>query len=235
MPHTLRAITLDLDDTLWPIQPAIERAEAAVDAWFREHSPRTAARWPAPTLRALREQVAARHPELAHDYSTQRLKTFELALEMAGEDRGLAQAAFDAFFRARNTVDLYPEVPEALARISRRLPVAALTNGNADLDHIGLSSHFVFSLGAREHGRAKPEPGIFHAACQRLGCAPGEVLHVGDHPVMDVLGAARAGLRAGWLNRERAPWREDGGRPHHVFHDLAALADWLDGGGTLPE
>jgi FMN phosphatase YigB (HAD superfamily) len=31
---TIKAITLDLDDTLWPIWPAIERAEKALDDWL---------------------------------------------------------------------------------------------------------------------------------------------------------------------------------------------------------
>ena len=30
----IHAITLDLDDTIWPIAPAIDRAEAALDAWL---------------------------------------------------------------------------------------------------------------------------------------------------------------------------------------------------------
>ena len=30
----IKAITLDLDDTLWPIWPAIERAEAALSEWL---------------------------------------------------------------------------------------------------------------------------------------------------------------------------------------------------------
>jgi putative hydrolase of the HAD superfamily len=95
---------------------------------------------------------------------------------------------------------------------------------------------FRFQLGAREHGAAKPDASIFHAACERLGCAPGEVLHVGDDVEMDVVGAHRAGLRTCWLNRADAAcegaapraWPRDDVRPDLEFPSLAALADWLD-------
>ena len=50
------AITLDLDDTVWPIAPVIARAEAALDGWLREHAPATARRWPADAMRALLAQ-----------------------------------------------------------------------------------------------------------------------------------------------------------------------------------
>ena len=31
---TIKAVTLDLDDTLWPVWPAIERAEKALENWL---------------------------------------------------------------------------------------------------------------------------------------------------------------------------------------------------------
>src|SRR3546814_18340792 len=56
----------------------------------------------------------------------------------------------------------------------------------------------------------------------------GEVLHVGDHIEMDVLGAARAGLRSCWIDRESRDWPHEDIRPDLHFDTLAALADWLD-------
>ena len=68
----IRAVTLDLDDTLWAIAPAIVRAEQRMDDWLRRHFPAVATRWSIPRLRELRDRVAAEHPELAHDFSAQR-------------------------------------------------------------------------------------------------------------------------------------------------------------------
>ena len=60
-----------------------------------------------------------------------------------------------------------------------------------------------------------------------IGARVEQVLHVGDHPEQDVLGAQRAGLRCAWINRERAPWPFAEPRPDLEFADLAALAAWL--------
>jgi FMN hydrolase / 5-amino-6-(5-phospho-D-ribitylamino)uracil phosphatase len=143
----------------------------------------------------------------------------------------LTDAAYEIFYAERNRVECYPDAVAALARISAKLPVAALSNGNADLAAIGLDHHFAFQLGSREHGSAKPDPGIFHAACERLGCAPGEVLHVGDHIEADVVGAARAGLRTAWVQREdaqHAHWPHDDVVPDLIVNDLTALANAID-------
>ncbi len=234
MNFPVRAITLDLDDTLWPFAPIGERIERAIYAWMREHSPRTAAHFPAAGMRALRDRVFAENPQLAHDLGALRRLTLERALAESGGDPALADAAYEAFFEARNQVDCYPDSIAALERLAARVPVAALTNGNADLQRIGLARHFQFNLCAHEHGAAKPEASIFLAACTRLGCAPDEVLHVGDHIEMDVLGAAHAGLRSCWINREAQRWPHADLQPDLHFDTLAALADWLDA-ASIPD
>nr|WP_257644010.1 HAD-IA family hydrolase [Luteimonas salinisoli] len=224
----VRAITLDLDDTVWPFAPIAERIERVLDDWLRAHCPRTADRFPAAAMRTLREQVFAEHPQLAHDLSTLRRMTLERALRESGDDPAHAEAAWEVFYAVRNQVECYPDSVAALERIAARVPVAAVTNGNADLARIGLDAHFRFNLTSREHGRAKPSACIFHAACARLECAHGEVLHVGDHIEMDVAGAARAGLRSCWINREGRDWAHPEIDPDLQFDTLAALADWLD-------
>lgn len=228
MSFHVRAVTLDLDDTIWPIAPVIVRAESALMAWLAEHAPRTAARFTLEQVRALRDAVAREHPQLAHDFTRQRMISLERMFEQAGDDPALAGAAFEAFFAARCDVEHYPDSVQALERMARRVPLAALSNGNACLARIGLMPLFRFQLGAREHGVAKPDASIFHAACARLGLAPHEVLHVGDDVEMDVAGAARAGLRTCWINREGRAWPHGPIVPDLHFPDLAALADWLD-------
>ncbi|KAF1711493.1 HAD family hydrolase [Pseudoxanthomonas kalamensis DSM 18571] len=233
MSFTVRAITLDLDDTLWPFAPVGARIERVLDDWLREHSPATASMFPVERMRELRERVFAQNCHLLHDLSALRRLTLEVALRDSGADLDLLDAAYETFYAARNQVELYPDSLDALQRISARFPLASLSNGNADLERIGLAGHFVAQLHSREHGAAKPEASIFHAACQRLGVAPGEVLHVGDHADLDAAGAIRAGLRSCWLNREGHDWPHDDIEPDLQFDTLTALADWLD--ATQPD
>ena len=222
------ALSLDLDDTLWPIWPSIERAERALDAFLQQHCPRTAQRYPIHRMRQLRETIAARHPQFEHDFSHQRVLSLRHALEDSGDDVAHAEPAYEAFFATRNQVDFYPDALAALTRLSARLPLAALTNGNADLARIGIQDHFQVFVSARDHGQAKPETPIFHATCERLGVAPADVLHIGDDPLMDVVGARRAGMPSCWINRRKERWPADLPRPDLEFATLAGLADWLD-------
>ncbi len=225
----VRALTLDLDDTLWPVSPVLDRADQAVDAWLREHHPDVARAWPVPAMRELRAQVAAQRLDLAHDFTTQRRLTLQHAFDACGIAEAPIDALWEIYFAARNAVELYPDSLAALQRITARWPLASLTNGNADLQRVGIHVHFTHHISARDSGMAKPDARIFLAAVARLGVSPADVLHVGDDPLMDMVGARDAGLRTAWINRDGRPWPTDLGAPPELdLRDMTALADWLD-------
>jgi len=226
---TLAALTLDLDDTLWPVWPAIQRAEVLLLDWLRERAPATVAAHDTRTLRALRNAVAAEHPEWAHDLSAMRRESIRRALQAAGDDPALAEPAFEVFFAERQRVELFADVLPALDRLAARWPIVALSNGNADVNRVpGLGRYFRASLSAREAGIGKPAPEIFARACALAGCAPAAVLHIGDDGALDVDGALAAGLRAAWVCRPDLPPPAAPQRlPHHTVSDLLALADDL--------
>lgn len=223
------ALTLDLDDTLWPVLPALERADQAVDAWLQQHHPEVARVWPIEAMRELRARVAAERLDLAHDFTTQRQLTMQQAFAACDIDAAPIEALWEIYFAARNRVELYPDSLPALQRITARWPLASLTNGNADLERVGIHMHFAHHICARDSGVAKPDPRIFLAAAERLGVAPGQILHVGDDPEMDMVGARDAGLRTAWINRDAQPWPTALGPPPELdLRDMTALADWLD-------
>lgn len=222
------AITLDLDDTLWPFAPIGARIDQVLHDWMLEHSPATAAMYPVAAMRELRDRSFRDNPHLHYDLSTLRRLTLAEALQNSGASMDLLEPAYEAFYAARNQVEFYPDALAALRRIAVHVPVAAVSNGNADLQRIGIGELFAFQLGSREHGAAKPDPGIFHAACERLGVDHAQVLHVGDHAEMDVAGAMRAGLRGCWINREAHVWTDTTLQPDLQFDTLTGLADWLD-------
>ena len=226
---TLQALTLDLDDTLWPVGPTIRRAELAMQAWLARAAPATVARHDAAALKAIRQQVQADRPDWAHDLSALRRETVRRALQAAGDDPALAEPAFEVFFSERQRVDLFDDVLPALARLAARWPIVALTNGNADVHRVpGLGRHFHASLSARDLGLAKPAAQAFHAACLRAGADPAATLHIGDDPALDVDGALAAGLQAAWVRRATLPAQDaPQGAPQHVVATLTELADRL--------
>lgn len=239
MNFPVRAITLDLDDTLWPFAPIGERIEQTLHAWFEHHSPATAQRFPILAMRELRSRVIADNPALRHDLSQLRKLTIAHALRDSGADPALSEPAHALFYAERNKVEFYPDAMDGLQRIARTMPVVALSNGNADLGVIGIDNLFAFQLSARQHGAAKPDPSIFLAACAHLQLPPQQVLHVGDDIHLDILGAARAGLRTCWIHRGDKPgdhgqWPADEPAPDLQFDSMTALADWLDANDVAP-
>lgn len=59
----------------------------------------------------------------------------------------------------------------------------------------GLAGCIDFYSLSCEVGWIKPSPRHFRHALDQAGCAAGEVLHVGDHPLRDVRGAKAMGMR----------------------------------------
>jgi putative hydrolase of the HAD superfamily len=222
----IRAISLDLDDTLWPIEPVMQRVEHSVDAWLHANCPEVAQAWPIPALRALRDEVASAHPEFAHDFGEQRRLTLRRAFAPFGLGEDWVDKTYAVYVRVRNEVECYAETTAALAAMAAQVPLISISNGTADLGRIGLHGHFRFSVSASEVGVAKPHATIFLHACERLGIAPENVLHVGDDPLADVVGARDAGLRTAWLNRNGSAWIDAQAADLEIA-DLGALADWL--------
>lgn len=223
-----KAILFDLDDTLWPIAPVIVQAEQTLYAWLAQHAPRVADRFSIEHLRQARLALLASKPEFHLDLGALRRAGLISAFEEAGEEIDKVEHAMVHFFAARNAVIPYDDVVPGLLRLKGRALIGSITNGNADLQAIGLAHHFQVSVAAHQFGCAKPEPAIFHAACRELGVAPGEALYVGDDVLLDVQAAQRAGLRAVWLNRTGSTRHlEHGVTPDAVAADFDELLDWL--------
>ena len=74
---SIKAVTFDLDDTLWAIAPVIIEAERHLHGWLAENCPETARRYDIEDMRRLREEVAGEFPEYAHDLSELRRLSFQ--------------------------------------------------------------------------------------------------------------------------------------------------------------
>lgn len=217
------ALSLDLDNTLWDTPPVIERAERVLIEWLGVHAPRMLEEHGVAGLQALRTMVAAQFPARSHDLSWVRTESLRRAARHTGYDESLAVRAFDVFLVARNEIMPFDEVPQALTRLAARLPIYALTNGNACVHRVGVGAHFVGSVDAVLAGAAKPDARIFGALVEMARVPPGTILHVGDDPHADVEGGRAAGCRTVWMNRNQAPWPGPWAPADHEVADLDGL------------
>ena len=231
----IKAISLDLDDTLWPVWPVIEKAEAALGAWLGRNAPMTAALFAnAGARHDIREQIVRSRPELKHDLSALRRETIRMALHQSQENPLLADEGFEVFFAARHEVTLFDDALLALEFLSARYPLVALSNGNADIARIGLGPYFQAAISAQAFGVGKPDPRIFHAAAGAVGVQPHNVLHVGDDAALDVLGALNAGMQTAWVNRADHFWAHDA-MPHETVTNLTELCDLFRAWDATPK
>jgi HAD superfamily hydrolase (TIGR01509 family) len=221
----IQAITLDLDDTLWPVWPTIARAEVVLQDWLTLHAPQTALLCSdAEQKKRIRAEVNQRHADKVHDLSFLRHESIRQSLICAGDSPHLADEAFEVFFAERQNVTLYDGVQQALERLAARYPLVALSNGNADVFRTAAGPFFKASVSARQFGVAKPDVRIFHAAAQQLNVPAQAVLHLGDDAHTDVMGAMNAGMQTAWVNTQDHDWPHDVVQPLTVRH-LAELCD----------
>jgi putative hydrolase of the HAD superfamily len=199
-------LSFDLDDTLWAVEPVMLAAEAAMLSWLEERHPEIMRDHDRDSMRALRSKLAEQFPERSHDMTFLRHHTLTQMFAEAGRPVSHADEAFEVFFAARNRVKLYDEVESSLQRLRARYRLFALSNGNADLKRCGIAHWFEGHITAITAGAAKPDVRIFNRLLDEAGVEAAQVLHIGDDPDLDVVGATQAGMQAAWLNRGAKSW-----------------------------
>jgi putative hydrolase of the HAD superfamily len=102
---------------------------------------------------------------------------------------------------------IYPETEQVLTRLkSQGIRCAIVSNWDSRLpgllDASNLSCFFEAQIISAICGKAKPDPGIFSYALQKLSLKSSEVLHVGDSVHFDWNGAQSIGLKALIVDRK---------------------------------
>ncbi len=225
----IAVITFDLDNTLWDVEPALLRAEQAQRDWLLQHRPGSIEHHDHDSLWEFKKRVWKRHPELVHHVSQMRIRMLYELQWAAGYcdadcERG-ATAAFAAFLEERHKVELYEEALEVLRELAGQYRLGALTNGNADIYKTDAGEYFDFAFLAEEIGASKPAPDMFQAALAQTGVEPRQIVHVGDNPEHDILGASRVGMRTVWVNLRGAAWDQQDLLPDAEVRTLRSLPE----------
>jgi len=197
------AIGFDLDDTLYDNAPVLRLAEQKLQQFLHLHHPKTR-QYDSNHWFDLRQQVIAHTPALINDTSAARKAALTLGFTQLGynfmDTEQAAQAAFEEFHYWRNQITISDDIHRLLAQLKQKFRLFVISNGNADVDKIGLSQYFEFTLHPSPEIAMKPATDLFSAAQHHLALAPQQICYVGDHPVSDVVGANQAQWQSVWLN-----------------------------------
>jgi FMN hydrolase / 5-amino-6-(5-phospho-D-ribitylamino)uracil phosphatase len=228
MLQTIKVLSFDLDDTLWPCLPTIQRAESRLFQWLTDYVPVITQRYDIEQLSEKRCSLIKSNPELAHDLTLLRIKSFERLAEEFELPHDWIEPAFEVFYEARQQITLFDDVKPVLDELKKSYQLVSLTNGNASTIKTGVDHWFDIALNSATVGKLKSEPDIYRQVQRLANIEAGQMVHVGDDPVNDVAGAKSAGVIAIWLNRKQQPWCLHSCQPDAVISSLHELPQLLN-------
>ena len=219
-------IAFDLDDTLWPCMPVLDRAETLLYDWLAQNYPRITRSFDRVQMVEQRRLFMARETRYSIDMTAMRREFLQHLGDSHDYDGdAVAEQGFEIFFHARQQVEFYDDVMPCLARLKQHYRLGAISNGNASIEHVGLGHLIEHSVSASELQVAKPDKRIFEALAERFATPAEQIVYVGDHPLYDVVGPRDAGFQAIWINREGSSWPAELPEPQHEVGDLHELKD----------
>jgi 2-haloacid dehalogenase len=160
--------------------------------------------------------------QLVKDFSAYRLdevmgdwKPYDQVLKSAWSRtcrrHGLAYREEDGqkFYDAVPTWGPHADVPHALTRVGKKIPLVILSNAMNEQIHSNVRKleapfHKVYT--AQDAGAYKPRLQAFEYMLDQLGCAPEDILHVSSSPRYDHMSAHDLGIRNKvFVNRGHEP------------------------------
>nr|WP_308424625.1 HAD-IA family hydrolase [Shewanella aestuarii] len=198
-----KAISFDLDDTLYDNQPIIINAVKQSFALLHREYP-ASTQWTTDDWLKCKLAQQTLYPELKHDTSAARYAMLREGLIQLGYNEIQAtqgaQAGLAYFQHHRSDFTVAEDVIAILQALKVDFTLVGITNGNVDASRIGLTQVLEFVLHPGYGIKMKPHSDMFTLACKQLAISPSELLHIGDHPTSDIVGAKMAGCQTVWLN-----------------------------------
>jgi HAD superfamily hydrolase (TIGR01549 family) len=166
------------------------------------------------------------------------LRRFEALLDSYDvKKRGLALQLSRKYDAARRFVMrqfLRRDALQVLRALGRRgLQRGVIMNGAPAVQRnmlgtLALAAELEHVILAEIEGYSKPDVRLFRRALELAGVEPHQMIYVGDSPLTDVLGAARAGIPAVWFNTGRRRLPKGFPAPDFTITRLSEVLDILE-------
>lgn len=223
----IKAISFDADGTLWDFQKVMRQSLRLTLEALQQSDPEAESKLSVDKMIEVTERVTSELKGKVNSWEEVRFAAMRRSLEEVGRpNEALASRLAEFYLKHRfEDIQLYEDVDPTLRLLSSRYVLGLISNGNSYPDRCGLAGMFRFSIFSQDYGFVeKPDPRLYLIALEKAGLAPDEMLHVGDSLKNDVFGAARAGIKAVWLNREG----EKADPSINVEYEISSLIELLD-------
>ena len=231
MHKRIKAITFDLDDTFWDVKPVLINAEMKTRKFIEDRiGPLEWGSWE--DFKLIREKLIVEDASYEFDVGKLRKKLLLMKIQEQISDletaNELSEKAFQLFFKERNKVEFFPNVLDEIEKLAQIYELGSLTNGNADIEMIGIGKFFKFNISSKDVNANKPNKNHFQKAVELLGVSKEEILHIGDHKINDMLGAISYGVKALWFNPDKEVWDLDDIKKPSEFNSWQGVTEKIN-------
>ncbi|WP_428604998.1 HAD family hydrolase [Sedimenticola sp.] len=230
----LKAIFLDLDETLCDTRKATDLAKArlaeTVHAQFGVDGVLFANRYEDGFFRRWSDAQRERYTPIIKQQGEDafRIQLIEDLLVELGAQRvnqSVAQALQRQFDRDRlAALEFFPGIEEFLAEARQLFTTVVITNGPVfsqipKIEAVNLAAHVDHIIIGGQEPEEKPARSIFEKALKLADCEAHEAIHVGDSLAADIAGAHGSCITSVWVQHQQPLDAELGITPHHtVLH-----------------
>ena len=230
-----KVLSFDLDNTIYDCETVLRKAEA----WFAKYlyeryqlvNPKLAEYdfWA-----KIKNQCLANNQALANDVTALRayslLDAFKFLGKNISEQEAFALVA--EFVKVRSKGFVSDKMKRYLRDLKSHYEICAISNGNVDTKILGVDDIFKIDFRPRiDAYNCKPYADLFIQCAQHYRVDNWEILHIGDDPYTDVMGAVFAGCQSAWVYRGYTGISPD---EHHLkvlpsvsVNDVYELSSWL--------
>jgi putative hydrolase of the HAD superfamily len=203
---TIKAILLDLDDTLYEYNPVHQIAlmtafeKISNDKNIDIEVVKIEFNLAKKRLKSMLPNVASNHSRILYfQLLMEKLKIMPITY------------AYDISYLYWNTflkhMTLTSDSNRFLERYSH-MPICLVTDLTAEIQYrkltkLQLENSIDYIVTSEEAGVEKPHPFIFKRALTKLGLLPEEVVMIGDNYDKDIVGAHLLGIKSYWINRNQ--------------------------------
>jgi len=219
-----KAIIFDLDNTL------LDRTETfrlftnkLISKYFNQHS------------NEQQQQLASIIIEKDEDGYKDKKQLFAELLELLPWSIKPAAGELLAYYEQEyvSSAVLMKDARELLEWCRSKYKTGLITNGrhaiqDGKLNKLQIKPYFHSIIISESAGVKKPNKMIFDLCLEQLEISAADCVYIGDHPVNDVEGAAKAGMHTIWM-KVNQPWREElEHKPILTIHSLKELQQYLE-------